>query len=102
MTNPFRVRENEIAKAVKQYLFDAGGEATISQIRKALPNYIELNDNDRQPSPSRPGEESWEQQVRNLICHRNSHGNAVHKGELRYRPRRLALKNGPQGNLFED
>jgi hypothetical protein len=100
MTNPFRVCENEIAKAVQQYLFDAGGEATISQIRKALPNYIELNDNDRQPSPSRPGEEIWEQQVRNLVCHRQSHGNAVKTGKLKYKPRRLALADTPQGSLF--
>lgn len=95
-----KLREAEIAKAVENYLFDAGGKASIGQIRRNLPFYITLTEADRMPSTTRPGEEMWEQLVRNIVCHRKSQGNAVNAGVLEYKPRRLALPNGPQGNLF--
>ena len=95
-----RIREAELGKAVERYLHDAGGTATIAQIRRALPHYIELTEQDRQPSVTRPGEQIWEQQVRNIVCHRECAGNPVKAGELLYRPRHLALKDGPQGELF--
>lgn len=94
-------REMEFAAAVEVYLFDAGGKATIGQIRKNLPFYIKLTEDDRRPSATRPGEEVWEQQVRNIVCHRESFGNAVNSGKLLYTPRRLALADGPQGELFQ-
>lgn len=102
MTNPNRISEDEIAAATEKYLRDAGGTATIGQIRRALPNYIELGANDRQRSTTRPGEELWEQQVRNLVCHRDVHGNPVKNGRLRYSPRRLSLKVSPQLDLFDN
>jgi hypothetical protein len=92
--------ETRFASAVERYLFDAGGEATITQIRRAIPFYIKLTEQDRRPSRTRPGEEMWEQLVRNIVCHRKSQGNAVNAGALKYKPRRLALPNGPQGDLF--
>ena len=94
-----RHRETELAQAVERYLFDAGGKASIGQIRNNLPFYITLTEIDRVPSISRPGEEMWEQQVRNIVCHRNVIGNAVESGKLRYTPRHLSLSNGPQGEL---
>lgn len=96
-----RVREAEIAKAVDNYLYDAGGTATIGQIRRALPYYITLTEADRAPSSTRPGEEIWEQQVRNIICHRDSEGNPVKEGAFIYSPRRLKLAKGPQRELFD-
>jgi hypothetical protein len=86
-------------KAVENYLFEAGGEASIGQIRRNLPFYITLTEADRVHSTTRPGEELWEQQVRNIVCHRDTIGNAVNTGKLRYSPRHLALVNGPQGDL---
>ena len=102
MTYSNRTSEDEIALATERYLRDAGGSATIGQIRRALPQYIELGANDRQPSTTRPGEELWEQQVRNLVCHRDSEGNPVNSGRLRYTPRRLTLRESPQLELFEN
>lgn len=102
MKNPTRISEEEVAAATEKYLRDAGGSATISQIRHALPHYIELGSNDRQLSPTRPGEEVWEQQVRNLVCHRDCYGNPVNAGRLRYTPRRLSLTASPQLDLFEN
>jgi hypothetical protein len=92
-------REYEFAQAVEDYLFDAGGTASIAQIRHALPFYIKLTDADRLPSQSRPGEQMWEQLVRNIVSHRKSTGNAVNTGKLCYTPRHLSLPNGPQGEL---
>lgn len=100
MNNLHRTSESEIAQAITQYLYDAGGEATMSQLRRALPNYIKLTKADMYPSPTRSGEQLWEQQVRNIVCHRNSTGNPVKEGELIYRPRMLKLVNGPQQDLF--
>ena len=102
MKTPNRVSEEEVAAATEMYLHDAGGSATISQIRRALPHYIELGSNDRQLSPTRPGEELWEQQVRNLVCHRDVDGNPVNAGRLRYTPRRLSLNVSPQLDLFDN
>jgi hypothetical protein len=92
--------EARFASAVERYLFDAGGEATISQIRHAIPFYMKLTPQDRRPSRTRSGEEMWEQLVRNIVCHRKSQGNAVNAGMLEYKPRRLALPNSPQGTLI--
>lgn len=96
----YRTREDEIAKAVDKYLYDAGGEASIGQIRRALPHYIELTEVDRSPSPTRDGEEIWEQQVRNIVCHRTSVGNFVREGRFIYKPRMLKLADSPQQELF--
>lgn len=95
-----RLREADIAEAVENYLNDAGGEATIPQIRRALLRYLQLTPSDRAMSPTRPGEEIWEQQVRNIVCHRDSAGNPVKSGRMVYKPRRLKLADGPQGELF--
>ena len=94
------VRENEIANAVKTYLWEVGGSAPIGQIRQKLGHYIELNDQDRARSTTRPSEEVWEQLVRNIVCHRESEGNAVKNGDLIYKPGRLELKDSPQSDLF--
>ena len=102
MTNHSRISEDEIAVATERYLRDAGGSATIGQIRRALPHYIDLGANDRQPSPTRPGEELWEQKVRNLVCHRDVDGNPVKSGRLRYSPRRLSLTLNIQLDFFEN
>lgn len=101
MNNPNRVDEGEIAAATERYLMDAGGTATIRQIRRALPAYLQLGNLDQQQSATRPGEQLWEQQVRNLVCHRDSDGNPVKTGRLRYSPRRLSLTEGPQRDFFE-
>ena len=87
-----RVSEAEVAKAVIRYLRGRPGHiATILQIKKALPNHLTLSALDRQQSETRPREELWEQQVRNIVSHRDSPGNFIHDGRLAYSPRRLSL-----------
>ena len=102
MNSSNRIDEGEVAAATERYLMDAGGSATIRQIRRALPAYLQLSTLDCQQSVTRPSEQLWEQQVRNLVCHRDSEGNPVKVGRLRYSPRRLSLTKGPQRDLFED
>lgn len=100
MASNNRLAEAEVAQAVTRYLFDAGGSATIKQIRRALPYYIEMSPNDRSPSTTRPREEMWEQQVRNIVSHRHCEGNPIKNGTMLRQPQRLLLPNGPQGELF--
>ena len=87
-----RVSEYDVSKAVVKYLAGVqGNTATVRQIKKALPNYLNLSAADRTQSDTRPNEELWEQQVRNIISHRATPGNFVCDGRLAYSPRRLTL-----------
>jgi hypothetical protein len=95
-----RVNETAIAAAVEAYLFEAGGTATIGQIRRALPHLIDLAPQDRIISRTRPREEIWEQQVRNIVCHRDCEGNPVKNGRIIWSPGKLSLAENPQRSLF--
>lgn len=95
-----RTSEAAFHAAIAAYLWDSGGEATISEIRRKIPAYLTLQPADRALSASRPGEEVWEQQVRNIVCHRDCDGNPIKAGKLRYSRRRLALAVLSQGDLF--
>lgn len=87
-----RASEGDIALGVMQFLASQpSGSAAIVSIKKGLPNYVKLTADDRTQSDTRPNEELWEQQVRNLVSHRQSNGNAVNDGLLAYSPRRLTL-----------
>lgn len=85
--------EDQIAAAIIRYLETTTEKcATIREIRANLPNFIQLNAHDLKPSPTRPGEQLWEQIVRNVVCHREDDDNAVHDGLLVYVKRgQLAL-----------
>jgi hypothetical protein len=78
-----RVTEAEVAEAVIKVLSErTSGRATIKELIKDLPNYLKLSAEDRAPSPTRAGEELWEQQVRNITSHKASPGNAIYEGKL--------------------
>ena len=73
-----KITEPQIGKAVLKILADRpGGTATIEQLKKALPDFVDLTDEDRKPSETRRGEEMWEQQLRNLVSHRDAEGNII-------------------------
>jgi hypothetical protein len=87
-----RSTETDIAVAVMRYLATLpSGEAQIAQIRRQLPKVIALSDEDREESETRAGEEVWEQQVRNIVSHRDTEGNFIAEGLLSRSPRRLAI-----------
>jgi len=78
-----RITESEIADIVVEILEDSPtGEATIAELVAEVPNRVALSPEDLGPSPTRPGEALWEQQVRNIRSHHASPGNAIHDGKL--------------------
>ena len=100
MSRHGRLTESQVADAVMRVLGTLrDGEASVGLLKRELPNHIELSDADRTPSVTRPGEELWEQQVRNLVSHRKSPGNAVHDGLLAYRPGRLAITEAGRARI---
>ena len=78
-----RVTEAEIADVVAIILSEKpSGQATIADLIDEIPNRITLSAADLAPSPTRPGEAVWQQQVRNITSHKASPGNAIHDGKL--------------------
>ena len=94
-----RASETDVEIAVVKYLSGlAGHSATIRQIKRALPDFLNLSDADRRKSETRPNEELWEQQVRNIVSHRNTPGNFIFEGRLEHTPGRLTLS--ASGNIY--
>jgi hypothetical protein len=87
-----RITEAEIGDAVVRILkAQQSGSATIGKLKAELPDYVKLSASDRAPSLTRNGEQMWEQQVRNLVSHRNTAGNVIHDGHVIYRAGKLRL-----------
>jgi len=87
-----RVTEAEVAVAAEEVLTaNASGRATIKELIEEIPNYLTLSSEDLAPSPTRPGEAVWEQQVRNITSHKASPGNAIYEGKLVAIPGGLSL-----------
>lgn len=87
-----RSTEQDIALAVIRYLATIpSGEATIDEIKTHLPNFLDLTEADLEASVTRPNERMWEQQVRNLVSHRDTPDNVINDGRLSYSPGRLAI-----------
>lgn len=76
-----RTSEARIGEAVLRILaMSPNGEATISNLRRRIPHFLNLTDLDRQLSETRTGEEVWEQLVRNLVSHYETKGNIIREG----------------------
>lgn len=80
-----RTTEAEFALAICNYLSKSSkGWAGLSDIYRHLTYMFPLTPADKEPSGSRDNEAMWEQQVRNIISHRDSEGNFIHDGYLLY------------------
>ena len=78
-----RTSEYEMSVATLRYLsHQPYHEASQEEIRAAMPHYINLTDGDTEDSPSRPGEQRWEQIVRNIQSHKGSPNNFIKLGLL--------------------
>ncbi len=76
-----RTTEAEIAEAVLVILADSpSGEASMAELKDRIPQHIDLSSEDRTQSTTRPNDELWEQQVRNITSHKNVEGNIIHDG----------------------
>ncbi len=87
-----RSTEQEIGQAVLRYLYDRpGGQAEIVEIKAHIRKNFPLTEADREQSDTRPNEEMWEQQVRNLVSHRNTEDNVINDGLIAYSPGNLEI-----------
>jgi len=87
-----RTTENEIAEEILRYLVKKpGGEASMAEINRHLTYRFPFTQADKEPSPSRGNEVVWEQQVRNIVSHRDAEGNYIREGFLEARPGGLAI-----------
>ncbi len=76
-----RITEAEIANAVLDILYaEPTGEASIARLKDLVPKHVTLSADDCVQSTTRPGEELWEQQVRNITSHKDTEGNIVYDG----------------------
>lgn len=86
-----RITEAEMATVVRAILKHRPNKtATFAELRDIVPQHVHLSRADRTNSPSRPGEELWEQIVRNLVSHKHEGFVAVRGGI------RLQWKRGRQ------
>ncbi len=73
-----RTTERDMSVAVLRYLeHQPFGEATHEELRTVMPHYVSLTEGDLEDSPTRPGEQRWEQIVRNIQSHKNSPNNFI-------------------------
>jgi len=92
-----RITEDKIADEVVKFLSSRiSKEATTKQIKDHIRANVPLSDEDRAQSTTRDGEEMWEQQVRNIVSHRKTPGNAICDGYLS-RPSKGKLRVTPKG-----
>lgn len=80
-----RTSEPEIAIAALRIAADApDGEATTSELKKFIPDYINLALGDLSQSSTRANELVFHQIVGNIVSHRNSSGNIICEGYAEY------------------
>ena len=85
---PNRVTENEVAFAIVQIAKTApNGIVSFSRCRKEVPDHLSLSADDHRQSTTRPNEEMWEQQIRNIKSHYEQEGNHICEGYLEHVPK---------------
>ena len=95
-----RLNEHRIGIATLQILAENdGGTATIAQIKEGIPEFVALSEEDSKQSETRPNEEMWEQQVRNLVSHRTVEGNIIAEGFAQYSRGRLTITEAGRQRL---
>ncbi|MDO8423689.1 MAG: winged helix-turn-helix domain-containing protein [Parvibaculum sp.] len=92
--------ESKIGIAVLQILAGSpSGTSTIQSLIKKIPKYVNLTAEDREQSITRPGEEMWEQRVRNIKSHDKTSGNLIAEGLLSH-PKKGSLSITDAGRAF--
>jgi len=86
--NPNRVTENQVALAVcKIAAGQQNGVASFARLKRDIPGILRLSAADQATSQTRPNEEMWEQQIRNIKSHHDAPGNYINDGYLVHVPR---------------
>jgi hypothetical protein len=95
-----RTSEQEISVAVLRICADAPeGEATTAELKRLIPDYINLTADDLAGSPTRPNEAVWEQIVRNIVSHRKTEGNIICEGFAEHRPGAIKITDAGRLHL---
>lgn len=83
MPNNGRSTEEDIALGALWVLASSpNGEASFRTLVDQIPNHVALTAADRVQSTTRPNEQMWEQQVRNITSHFRSPGNYIYEGHI--------------------
>ena len=83
-----RVTENDVAFAIIQIAKTAlNGIVSFARCKKEIPDLLKLSSADRTVSKTRPNEEMWEQQIRNIKSHYAEPGNYICEGYLKHVPK---------------
>ncbi len=78
-----RVTEADVSMATLLIAANShNGVASYHKLKKEIPNYLKLSDDDRIQSETRPNEELWEQLIRNIKSHSEVEGNFICEGYL--------------------
>lgn len=76
-----RTTEPELSEVALQLMAERrDGRASFQDLIRLIPTRLALTAEDRQPSPTRPNEEIWEQRVRNIKSHDTAFGNIIAEG----------------------
>jgi hypothetical protein len=82
-----RVTETDIAEATLRIAAEElDGIARFRHLKRKIPQYLPLSIHNKIKSKTRPGEEMWEQQIRNIKSHHASPGNYIADGYLQHVP----------------
>jgi hypothetical protein len=82
-----RATEDQIAFATVQIAAaQANGIATFRMLRRGIPTHVHLSAADTAQSLTRPNEQMWEQQIRNIQSHHGTTGNYIFEGYLTHVP----------------
>ena len=82
-----RVTETDIALVTLQIAAaNENGVATFRELKRKIPQYLPLSIHDKIKSKTRPREEMWEQQIRNIKSHDKADGNFIADGFLQHVP----------------
>jgi hypothetical protein len=80
-----RISESKIGIAALRVLqANPNGEAFITDVKLGIAALVSLSEEDHAKSLTRQNEEVWEQQVRNLVSHREAEGNIFAEGYAEY------------------
>lgn len=95
---PTKITEAEMAAVVKSILSRRSNKtATLAELREMIPTRVHLSKIDTAKSPSRPGEEVWEQILRNLVSHKREGFVSLTGGRIR-----LQWQHGPKKSSRKD
>lgn len=102
MSNDGRITEDEISSGLLSALASQPGQqASIGVLIAEIPQFVRLSSEDRALSLTRENEELWEQQLRNVINHRETAGNVIAEGYVTYAEDMMVLTDAGRGYLAQ-